>query len=168
MELKDRIKKARKDAGYKSRDALAVFLGSTRYTIEAYEMGRVLPNDVFLQLMAAKLHISYDWLKFGNGEMNDTPANDLSILLDDDTLTEADKEIMKIYIALPPEHRQIIKDFAVKVAAAENAEKQTPPASVVEEPKIYEIKVTEEELKKLEADRHSQEAEKKSRKWRMS
>ena len=29
MELKDRIKKARKDAGYKSRDAMAEFLGGT-------------------------------------------------------------------------------------------------------------------------------------------
>ena len=88
--------------------------------------------------------------------MNDTPANDWSILLDDDTLTEADREILKIYIALPPEHRQILKDFALKVAAAE---KQTP-APAVEEPKTYKEELTEEEHNLLEQHRRSMELRK--------
>ena len=75
MELNERIKKARKMQGYKSRDALAEALGSTRDAIASYELGRVVPNDVFLQLMAAKLNLSYEWLKEGKGEMEAKPSS---------------------------------------------------------------------------------------------
>lgn len=118
MDLHERIKMARKEAGFKSRDKLAEFLGTTRDTIAAYEQGRVVPNDVFLQLMATKLHISYDWLKNGEGNMQDT--GDLSELLNDETLSEEDKAIMKIYIALSPAQRQTLKDFATKVVAVQH------------------------------------------------
>lgn len=115
MELSDRIRKARKDAGYKSRDDLAEFLGSTRASIASYELGRVIPNDVFLQLMASKLNISFEWLKHGTGEMRNISSDidDIIAQLDGD-----DAEIIRIYAELPPEHRKILKNFVCLIAAA--------------------------------------------------
>ena len=75
MDLKERIKKARKSAGYKSQSAFAEYLGTTRPAIASYETGAVVPNDVFLQLMATKLNISYEWLKYGTGEQT-APVTD--------------------------------------------------------------------------------------------
>lgn len=120
MTLGERIKKARKGAGFKSRDSFAEFLGSTRNALNEYEQGRVIPNDVFLQLMAAKLDISYDWLKYGAGKMHTgekiTPPLEG---LDDD-----DRAIMMIYAELPPAHRKILKNFAVQVAATQTAKQK--------------------------------------------
>ena len=75
MNMNERIKKARKDAGFRSQEKFADYIGTTRDTIATYELGRVVPNDVFLQLMAAKLNISYEWLKYGTGEQT-APVTD--------------------------------------------------------------------------------------------
>lgn len=139
MDLSERIKTARKNAGFKSREALADFLGSTRNAINEYEQGRVIPNDVFLQLMATKLHISYDWLKYGKGEMEDTAENYLTELLENESLTELDKKIMEIYIALSPEKRQMLIDFANKIVETQNQLKK-------EEPEINNLTDEEKEL----------------------
>lgn len=167
MELKERIKKARKEAGFKSQGKLAEFLGTTRPAIASYELGRVIPNDVFLQLMAAKLDISYDWLKYGAGKMHIgekiTPPLEG---LDDD-----DRAIMMIYAELPPAHRKILKNFAVQVAATQ-AERQDLPAALPKvsesapnaaetqrEPPLRTIEVTEEEYLEFMRERTAREFE---------
>ena len=132
MDLKDRIKKARKDAGYRSQEKLAAFLGTTRDAIATYERGKVVPNDVFLQLMATKLHISYAWLKEGKGDMAE-PTQSLEPFLEQ--LSGTDAEIVRIYIALPPEHKRILKDFARRVASASGADHS--PIITEEEMAIY-------------------------------
>lgn len=122
MELKDRIKKARKACGFKSQSKLADNLGTTRNAITEYEMGRVVPNDVFLQLMATKLNISYEWLKNGVGEMQEAPSP-LSSL---PGLDDSDRQIIEIYMALSLEDRQVLKDFALQVAAAQSSVSSAP------------------------------------------
>jgi len=47
------------------------------------------------------------------------------------------KELTKIYIALFPKHRQILKDFAAKVAATEQ-KKTTPAPPIEKEPKEFD------------------------------
>ena len=137
MELNERIKIARKAAGYKSRDALADFLGSTRDAIASYELGRVVPNDVFLQLMATKLNLSYEWLKNGTGNMEVNPSSVDAII---EKLDTDDLEIVKIYAELPFEHKKILKHFAKKIASTQT-EQMVPapsPAFTPEELAIYE------------------------------
>ncbi|MBO6178494.1 MAG: helix-turn-helix transcriptional regulator [Selenomonadaceae bacterium] len=165
MELHERIKKARKDAGYKSRDALAEILGSTRNAINEYEQGRVVPNDVFLQLMATKLHISYEWLKNGVGEMFlKTDGNILSELAEEFTLSDKQKAVISAFLKLTDEQKDAIIE-AISAVAAEmeqlDAEKQTP-APAVEEPKTYKEELTEEEHNLLEKHRRSMELRKRA------
>ena len=124
MELKERIKKARKMRGYKSQEKFAEFIGTTRDALSTYELGRVIPNDVFLQLMAAKLNISYEWLKEGEGDMEAQPSGIESVL---DRLDGEDVDVVKIYAELPHEHKMILKEFARKVASATKP-KDTAPA----------------------------------------
>jgi len=133
MELKERIKKARKEAGFKSQEKLAEFLGTTRDAIATYELGRVIPNDVFLQLMATKLSISFEWLKYGTVEMRTQERATPPL----EVLDEDDRVIIEIYLALPPAERRILKKFAVQVAATQ-AERQDLPAEL---PKSIEATV---------------------------
>jgi len=156
MELKERIKKARKGAGFKSQEKLAEFLGTTRDAIATYELGRVIPNDVFLQLMAAKLDISYDWLKYGMGKMHTgekiTPPLEG---LDDD-----DRAIMMIYAELPPAHRKILKNFAVQVAATQTAkqnESNKQAQNAAEKQQTHTVEMTEEEYREFIRERTEKE-----------
>lgn len=144
MELNERIKKARKMQGYKSRDALAEALGSTRDAIASYELGRVVPNDVFLQLMAAKLNLSYEWLKEGKGEMEAKPSSIDAII---EKLDASDVEIVRIYAELPPEHKRILKDFARKIAATQKATPKTT-LTIDEKVEAYRAELEAEEKTK--------------------
>ena len=108
--------------------------------------------------MATKLHISYEWLKNGVGEMF-LPEDD-ALLLEDPTLYNMDKTILKAYITLPPEVRKVIKDFTLNIAAKVAAAEKQTPAPAVEEPKTYKEELTEEEHNLLEQHRRSMELRK--------
>ena len=68
MELKERLKVIRKECNM-SQEKFAVSLGTTRPAIASYELGAVVPNDVFLQLVSLKFNLSFEWLKTGRGQM---------------------------------------------------------------------------------------------------
>ena len=70
-----RIKEARKALGL-SREKFAEGLGlKTRAKIDNIELGRVPPDEPFIQLICKVYGISHDWLLTGEGEMFQQPAD---------------------------------------------------------------------------------------------
>ena len=63
-----RLKEIRKSIG-DTQTQFAEKLGTSRNAIASYELGKVIPNDTFIQLLCAKFNINEEWLRTGNGEM---------------------------------------------------------------------------------------------------
>ena len=68
LEIKERIKAVRKNNSM-NQTAFAEALGTTRSIIKNYEIGKVPPTGVFINLVCTKFGISKDWLETGKGEM---------------------------------------------------------------------------------------------------
>ena len=107
MNLCERLKKARKDAGYRSQEKFALFLGTTRPAIASYETGAVIPNDVFLQLVSTKLGISFNWLKSGSGTPDiETDETIVESLKQKYNMTNNQKKLMDIFLSMSSEKRE--------------------------------------------------------------
>ena len=52
-----------------SQTKFAEIMNVTRDVISNYEMGRVEPSPVFIDLLCTKFGINEDWLRTGSGEM---------------------------------------------------------------------------------------------------
>lgn len=87
--MKDRIKKVREQNGMSSTK-FAEALKTSVATISYYESGKRTPSDAVLNLISEKFHVSYAWLKNGEGPMEDPLPDDAAL----DRLTET-------YRALP-------------------------------------------------------------------
>jgi len=73
--MKDRIKLVRESKGL----SLTKFADSLKTSVAAvsrYESGDRIPSDAVLNLICQKYHVSYVWLKTGEGPMED-PSSDL-------------------------------------------------------------------------------------------
>lgn len=116
-ELKDRIRQARKEAGYRSQESLADELGTTRDAIKTYELGNVVPNDVFLKLMAVKLGINEEWLRYGTGEMHVRTEKDvLTALSEQYHLDGSQRAVVEAFLSLTDEQRSAVVDAACAIA----------------------------------------------------
>lgn len=65
--MKDQLRKIRMDQGMTQAEFGAA-TGKGRDTITSYELGRVVPDDTFIQLLAIKFGYNADWIKTGDGD----------------------------------------------------------------------------------------------------
>ena len=94
-----------------SQTKFAEQCGSTKNAYGEYEYDRVIPNDTFLQLVASKFDVNYNWLKTGEGEMREeTEGQILDAVVARYNLDENQKRILEVFLYMDPEKRQDVSD----------------------------------------------------------
>lgn len=91
-------------------------LGVSRDVIGNIEIGRVEPKESFLLLLCRQFNINYDWLRYGEGEM-DLDSSDDSIITavkEKYDIDEFDEKLIREYLSMTPQQRASIKDFFKK------------------------------------------------------
>ena len=117
--------------------------------------GKGQPSPRLIEDMARKFHVREEWLREGKGEM--FAPQDETTLLDDDTLDDMDKAILKAYIAAPKELRAYLKEKIMelaKVAAAQSPAVESP--APVEEDNVDVEAAVEEYRQRLLAAKKAQ------------
>lgn len=117
LNLNDRIRQIRKDSSFKNQSDFANFLGTTRPAIASYELGKVIPNNTFLQLLCSKFNVSIDWLKFGKGEMyvqtDDSIFEDFAQKY---SLSPAERDVARYCLQLTSTQRAEILNHVLNIA----------------------------------------------------
>lgn len=86
-------------------------LGVQRSAISKIELGDRSLTDQMIKSICREFNVSYDYLVDGTGDMfSDLPDTILDELCAQYELDDIDKKIMEIYLELPPEARQALKD----------------------------------------------------------
>ena len=122
MELKDRIRKIRLDAGLTQKE-FAQRIGVSRIYISGWETNQSSPGSARLFVIAEKFNVNPDWLIDGSGEPYKSQTVDAK------TRAQIEREhINKLFSELTPATQQIILEvLRDKVAAIQ---KEKPSASV--------------------------------------
>lgn len=94
--MKDRIKQVRTSAGLNIKQ-FAERICTTSASVSRYESGERVPSNAVLLAISNEFHISYAWLKTGEGPMEDPMPDDGSL----DRLTET-------YRSLPDRLRSLV------------------------------------------------------------
>ena len=109
--MKDRIKKIRKTLGL-SGEKFGENIGLKRSSISQLETGTNNPTDQVIKSICLAYNVNENWLRTGNGEMFiETKDSFLDSISKQFNLEELDVKILESYIDLPPEQRQVIKDY---------------------------------------------------------
>ena len=111
MSIGKRIKAIRKALPSKAtQEEFGAKLGVTRDVVTTYETGRVEPPEAMIRLICATHNISYDWLKYGGGQMFLSPDND-DELVERVMLgsNEFAKNTMKAFAKLSDDEWQLLK-----------------------------------------------------------
>lgn len=113
--MNKRIVKVRNDTnGGKgmSQEAFALKLGTSRNAIANYELGRVVPDGTFIQLLCVKFHVREEWLRTGEGEMYaEGKPDDVAAFCEAKGLTGLQAEVLKAYVELPPDLRMATLNY---------------------------------------------------------
>ena len=153
MTTGERIKLLRKEFKL-TQSEFGERIGLKQTAIGTYETGiRNVPDRTISQISQA-FRIREEWLRFGE-EPRDIPQ--VSSFLNDSDLDDLDRTILRAYIDLPSEKRQVLKDYILQVAslAAEKQQQAAPPAE--EPPRAADEKqrtapLTDEEIEAELAD----------------
>lgn len=106
----ERIKEIRKTLDL-TLEKFGEKLGVQRAAVSKIEKGQVTPTDQMIKSICREFNVSYDYLVDGTGDMfSDLPDTILDELCAQYELDDIDKKIMEIYLELPPEARQALKD----------------------------------------------------------
>lgn len=106
----ERIKEIRKTLDL-TLEKFGEKLGVQRAAVSKIEKGQVTPTDQMIKSICREFNVSYDYLVDGTGDMfSDLPDTILDELCAQYDLDDIDKKIMEIYLELPPEARQALKD----------------------------------------------------------
>ena len=122
MELKDRIRKIRLDAGLTQKE-FAQRIGVSRIYSSGWETNQSSPGSARLFVIAEKFNVNPDWLIDGSGEPYKSQTVDAK------TREQIEREhINKLFSELTPQTQQIILEvLRDKVAAIQQGK---PSASV--------------------------------------
>ena len=106
----ERIKEIRKTLDL-TLEKFGEKLGVQRAAVSKIEKGQVTPTDQMIKSICREFNVSYDYLVDGTGDMfSDLPDTILDELCAQYDLDDIDKKIMEIYLELPLEARQALKD----------------------------------------------------------
>ena len=98
--MKERIKAVREKNGL-SLTKFADILGLTVSTISCYESGKRMPTNSVLKSISKEFHISYAWLKTGEGPMEDDAAAEESVV-----------RLAETYSSMPDRLRSLVDALA--------------------------------------------------------
>lgn len=114
--MKDRIKQIRKEKKL-SQSGFGEALGVSRDVISNYEMGRVVPSELFIKHLCDTYNVNEDWLRTGNGEMFfKTKRTILDELVTAHGLNEREKAIVAAFLDLTPEGRAGVIEYIEKAS----------------------------------------------------
>lgn len=109
--MKDRLKELRTCLDL-SMEKFGSKIGVTRSTISKLESGTINFTEQTLLSICREFRVNYFWLTEGIGEMfSGTPQTVVEGIAEDYNLDDIDKKIIEKYLDLPPEKRQVLKDF---------------------------------------------------------
>ena len=108
-----RLKKFRKENGYKNQESFALQLGITRAAYKNYEAGKSEPPPSILHALSTKFGADINYILTGRSEQ-DMP--DVDAYLTRMGVDEMARTIIKSYMALPPDKRKIVKDYIDSLA----------------------------------------------------
>lgn len=133
-----------------SQSEFAKLLGTTRPAIAKYELGDVIPNDTFIQLLCTKLYINEHWLRTGEGSME--APNQTATVVDllqksFESLDDYDKQVIAAWIEATPEERTAIKQFFDRLKSLQSSEaaQAEHSATIAIRPAANDDHVTREE-----------------------
>lgn len=106
----ERVKEIRKNLGL-TLEKFGEKLGVQRAAVSKMEKGQVTLTEQMAKSICREYNVSYDYLVDGEGEMfTDLPDTILDELCIQYDLDDIDRKIMEIYLELPSEARQALKD----------------------------------------------------------
>lgn len=114
MTIGERIKKIRLDSG-ETQESFAENLNLTKSTISIAESNkRNLSRRVLIDI-SNKYHVNISWLESEEGEpYEETEETILKLLRAEYNLDEIDVEIIRMYLQLTPEERNVFKKILGK------------------------------------------------------
>lgn len=109
--MKARIREIRKTLNL-TQEQFSSKLGVKRSAISQIEKGFNQISDQMVKSICLAYNVNEDWLRTGEGEMFiETKDSFLDSISKRFNLEELDIKILESYIDLPPEKRQVIKDY---------------------------------------------------------
>lgn len=109
--MKARIREIRKTLNL-TQEQFSSKLGVKRSAISQIEKGFNQISDQMVKSICLAYNVNEDWLRTGDGEMFiETKDSFLGSISKQFNLEELDIKILESYIDLPPEKRQVIKDY---------------------------------------------------------
>lgn len=111
MGIGERIKQIRNSLdGKVTQTDFGKRLGVAREVITSYEIGRVIPPEPTIRLIATTFNVNYQWLKDGIGPMYLPPESDIDLILEVmGSENEFAKRMFKSFAKLDDRGWQIIK-----------------------------------------------------------
>lgn len=142
MEINERIKAIRNSL----RLTQAEFgnkIGLKQNTVGQIENGQRGITDRTIILICQSYNVNEEWLRTGKGEMFVEDDNVLlSQLSKQYNLDAFSRKFIETYISLPQSHRDVIKNFALSLVEAENA--QAAPEVVIAGNKVDDPEIASE------------------------
>ena len=110
----ERIKEIRKDLNL-TLEKFGEKVGVTKQTVSRIENGINNLTDQMVKSICREYNVNYDYLMYGTGEkFSDLPQTILEELCNQYDLDELDKQIIDIYISLPKQLRDSVKEHIKK------------------------------------------------------
>ncbi len=119
--MNERIKEIRETLNL-SQEAFGERIGVTRASISNMEKGSRNPSEQTIKSICREYNVNYAWLKEGLGDMfSSLPDTLLDQVAEEYNLDELDKVIVKRYMQLSEDKRQVIKEFFRSIAEEKDA-----------------------------------------------
>lgn len=115
VNVNERIKFLRKTIGLSQRD-FGAKLGVGDTAISKLEKGERNLTDQMIKSICREFNVNYAWLLEGKGDMfSALPETLLDEVAEEYELDELDKLLVKKYMQLPHEKREVIKEYLISV-----------------------------------------------------
>lgn len=122
----ERIKEIRKDLNL-TLEKFGEKVGVTKQTVSRIENGINNLTDQMVKSICREYNVNYDYLIYGTGEkFSDLPETILEELCTQYDLDELDKQIIDIYISLPKQLRDSVKEHIKKAYFNDGNKKNSP------------------------------------------
>lgn len=143
MTIGERIKKVRQEKSL-TQQHFGERIGLKRNSLALIETGRN-PSEQTIISICREFNVNETWLRTGEGEMYLPEREEL--ILDDSSLSELERSLIRSYIKAPAELRKYLKQAVLEAAAKETARPEQSTLFTPEELAAYEkVKAAKERL----------------------
>lgn len=117
LELKDRVKKIRKDANL-TQQAFAQSIGTNQNTVTHYETGRTKLSGISAKIICDQYGVNIDWLLKGTGEPYCKPPENNMVAMAAQLLGKHDpifEAFIETYSKLTPANKEAVINFGLEL-----------------------------------------------------